>query len=115
MPASACPGTVQRYEDLPFFLKVTRSLAVLPGWISGVCLPAILKSCWTWPMFLKTNVTLPGFAADLVESRKKNSPPLTWTEMPFVLAGNTALPAPDADPVDGATCVFAPPAGAFSE
>jgi hypothetical protein len=28
---------------------------------------------------LKRNVTLPGFAIDLVESLKKNSPPLTWT------------------------------------
>src|SRR6476469_10667995 len=92
MPASAWPGAVQRYEYFPFFLKVTTSFAVLPGWSSGVCLPAILKSCWTWPMFLKTNVTLPGFAADLVESLKKNSPPLTWTETPAVLAEDAAEP-----------------------
>jgi hypothetical protein len=50
----------------------------LPGWICGVVFPLILKSCETWPTFLKTNVTLPGFPIDLVESLKKNSPPLTW-------------------------------------
>src|SRR5438132_2121723 len=32
-----------------------------------------------WPAFLKTNVAVPGFAIDFVESLKKNSPPLTWT------------------------------------
>src|SRR5207237_7385054 len=31
-----------------------------------------------WPAFLKTNVTLPGFPIDLVDSLKKYSPPLTW-------------------------------------
>src|SRR4029077_4770092 len=114
MPASAWPGTVQRYEYLPFFLKVTISLAVLPGWSSGVCLPAMRKSCCTWPMFLKTNVTLPGFAAVLVESRKKNSPPLTWTETPVAVAEDAAGPL-DVGVAEGADCVFAPPAGAFSE
>ena len=59
---------------LALFVNVTTSLAVVPGWISGVCFPSIRKSCWTWPTFLQTNVTLPGFAADLVESLKKNSP-----------------------------------------
>src|SRR4029079_18949370 len=116
MPASAWPGTVQRCGYLPFFLKVTISLAVLPGWSSGVCLPAMRKSCCTWPMFLKTNVTLPGCAPFLVESLKKNSPPLTWTETPFVLAGDAALPL-DAGPLDGvawvgAAWVVAPPRGA---
>jgi hypothetical protein len=31
-----------------------------------VLLPLIVKSRGTWPTFLKTNVTLPGFLADLV-------------------------------------------------
>ena len=86
IPASACPGTVQRYGYVPFFLKLTTSFAVFPGWIRGVFLPLILKSCRTWPMFLKENVTLPGFAADLVESLKKNSPPLTWTVLAVAAA-----------------------------
>src|SRR4029450_820131 len=55
------------------------SLDVLTGPITGVFLPLILKSCATWPTFLKTNVTLRGDAIDLVESLKKNSPPLTVT------------------------------------
>jgi hypothetical protein len=54
---------------LSFFLKVTTSFAVLPGWISGVVLPLILKSCNTWPTFAKLNVTLPSFA--IVEGLKK--------------------------------------------
>jgi hypothetical protein len=62
---------------LLFFLNVTTSFAVLPGWINGKRLPLILKSCEICPMFLKTNVTLPGFAIDFVESLKKNSPPLS--------------------------------------
>src|SRR5437870_13507584 len=69
------------------------SLAVLPGPITGVFLPLILKSCATWPAFLKTNVTLPGLAIDLVESLKKNSPPLTWT----AAAPADACPAAPAD------------------
>jgi hypothetical protein len=60
-------------------LKVTVNLVVLPGLISGVFLPLILKSWRIWPTFLKTNVTFPGLAIDFVESRKKNSPPLTVT------------------------------------
>jgi hypothetical protein len=92
---------------LPFFLKVTTSLAVLPGWISGVCFPLILKSCVTWPMFLKTKVTLPGFAVDLVGSRKKNSPPLTWIAVPCVVAEEPALPlAPEPALEEVAACVF---------
>ena len=63
---------------MPFLLKLTTSFAVVPGPISGVFLPSILKSCRTWPTFLKTNVTFPGRAIDFVERRKKNSPPLTW-------------------------------------
>jgi hypothetical protein len=31
MPAAACPGTVQRYENLPFFLNVTTSPRRLAG------------------------------------------------------------------------------------
>ena len=41
---------------------------------------------------LKDNVTVPGFAADLAESRKKNSPPLTWIAVPFVVAEDPAVP-----------------------
>ena len=59
---------------MPFFLKLTTSFAVFPRWIRGVFFPLILKSCGTWPMFLKEKVILPGFAADLTESRRKNSP-----------------------------------------
>ena len=44
-------------------VKVTVSFAVWPGLMTGVLLPAIAKSCPTWPTFLKTNVTLPGFAS----------------------------------------------------
>src|SRR4029453_10922180 len=55
------------------------SLDFLTGPITGVFLPLILKSCATWPTFLNTNVTLRGDAIDLVESLKKNSPPLTVT------------------------------------
>jgi hypothetical protein len=50
----------------------------------------------------------------MVESLKKNSPPLTWTETPFALAEDPAL-VPDPALVAPAVCVFAPPAGAFSE
>src|SRR4029077_18416917 len=83
------------YPYLPFFVKLTTSFAVLPGWISGVFLPWMLKSCNTWPMFLKTNVTFPGLATDFVESLKKNSPPLTWTVVPvaavFTVAAGLAV------------------------
>src|SRR6266550_6123983 len=47
IPEAAWPGTVHMYGNLPFFLKVTTSLVVLPGWISGVLRPLILKSCAT--------------------------------------------------------------------
>ena len=97
------------------FLTVTTSFAVAPGWSSGVTLPLILKSCATWPTFVKTNVTLPGFAIDLVESLKKNSPPSTWTEVPWTLDGAAGALAEEPAWEAGAACVFAPPAGAFSE
>ena len=32
------------------------------------------------------------FAADLAESRRKNSPPLTWTAVPLVVAEDPAVP-----------------------
>jgi hypothetical protein len=38
---------VQRYVYLPFFSKVIAGVAVLPGRISGVTFPLILKSCST--------------------------------------------------------------------
>jgi hypothetical protein len=38
-------------------------------------------------MFLKAKVTFPGFAIDLDESLKKNSPPLTWTVVADADAG----------------------------
>ena len=53
------------------------SLAVLPGWISGVCLAVDLEVVRHGPTFLKTNVTVPGLAIDFVESLKQNSLPLT--------------------------------------
>src|SRR5512132_2821877 len=62
------------------------SLDVLPGPITGVFFPLILKSWATWPTFLKTNVTLRGDAIDLVESLKKNSPPLTVTVVAVAVA-----------------------------
>jgi hypothetical protein len=58
-------------------------------------------------MFLKTNVTLPGLLIDLVESRKKNSPPLTWIAVPCVVAEEPALPlAPEPALEEVAACVF---------
>jgi hypothetical protein len=51
-------------------------------------------------MFLKTNVTLPGFAIDLVESRKKNSPPLTWT-VALLAADDPELPPLEGDAACG--------------
>src|SRR5262245_5307231 len=116
MPAAACPGTVHKYGYTPFFLNVTTSLAVRPGWISGVFLPLISKSCRTWPMLLKTNVTVPGFPSDLLERRKKNSPPLTWTAVvPLALDGSARPLDGDPRPGGGEACVFDPPAGALSE
>ena len=91
IPAAACPSTVQRYGYEPCFLNVTATLAVLPGWISPVLLPSIVKSCKTWPTFLNANVTLPGCAMDMLESLKKNSPPVTWIA-PRVLGGTAAPP-----------------------
>src|SRR5258705_13776853 len=70
IPAEAWPSTVHRYGYLPAFLNVTVSLAVLPGLMSGVCFPPILKSCRICPTFLTTKVTLPGFFSDLLESLK---------------------------------------------
>src|SRR6476659_3648431 len=49
----------------------------------------MLKSWRTEPVFLKTNVTFPGLAADFVESLKKNSPPLTWTVVAFTAVGRS--------------------------
>jgi len=82
---------------LPFFLNVTISLDVLPGPITGVFFPLILKSWATWPAFLKTNVTLRGVATDLVESLKKNSPPLTVTVVALSYAGTFTVTV-SADP-----------------
>jgi hypothetical protein len=63
-------------------------------------------------MFLKTKVTLPGFAVDLVGSRKKNSPPLTWIAVPCVLAEEPALPlAPEPALDEVAACVPPDPEG----
>src|SRR4051794_6961572 len=44
MPSLAWPDTVQMKVSLPFFLKTTLIDFVLPGAISGVFLPLILKS-----------------------------------------------------------------------
>ena len=79
---------------MPFFLNVTISLDVLPGPITGVFFPLILKSWATWPAFLKTNVTLRGVATDLVESLKKNSPPQTVTVVAFADACRSLLAEP---------------------
>jgi hypothetical protein len=40
-------------------LKTTRSVFDLFGWISGVFLPAILKSCGRVPLFVTLKVTTP--------------------------------------------------------
>src|SRR5581483_9129806 len=79
MPADAWPGTVQRYAYLPAFANLTFSVAVFPGWMSAVFLPAILKSWARCPAFFTVNTTVPGLAIELFESLKKNSPAFTWT------------------------------------
>ena len=50
---------MQRNGNLPAFVKVTLSVAVLPGLINTVFLPAILKSCSTVPLFVTLNVVRP--------------------------------------------------------
>src|SRR5579872_6998941 len=72
MPACAWPGTVHRYGYEPFLVNVTVSVALLPGWTSGLVLPSILKSCATAPTFFRWKVTVPS-SARLVERRKANS------------------------------------------
>jgi hypothetical protein len=44
------------------------------------------------PTFFKTNATLPGAAIVVVESLKKNSPPLTWTVVELARAPLSLCP-----------------------
>src|SRR3954453_6013318 len=58
MPRAAWPATVHTYAFLPF-LSVTVSFALLPGFRSGVFLPAISKSCGILPLFVTEKATDP--------------------------------------------------------
>src|SRR6185312_14122281 len=82
MPSSACSPTVHSYVYLPFFLKVTVSVADLCGWISGVALliPERITKLWaSLPVFVTLNETVPGLASVLADSLKLNSKALTVT------------------------------------
>jgi hypothetical protein len=48
-PEAAWPGTVRRWLNRPFVLKVTVSFADLPGLINGAFLPLIEKACAILP------------------------------------------------------------------
>ena len=67
MPEAAWPGTVQRYGYLPAFVNLTLSVADLPGLMSGVFLPLILKSCATWPLLSLERLAVPR-GADRLEA-----------------------------------------------
>src|SRR5947209_13867708 len=96
MPADAWPGTVHRYAYLPAFANLTFSLADFPGWMSAVFFPAILKSWARCPAFVTANTTVPGFAIELFESLKKNSPAFTWTVVVAVAVAPAAPTTPSA-------------------
>jgi len=57
----------------------------VPGWISGLVCQRFRVVGWTWPTFLKTNVTLPRFAMVFCREFEQNSPPLTWIVVVFAL------------------------------
>src|SRR3954463_10070772 len=77
MPRSGRPATLRTYAFLPF-LSVTVSFALLPGFRSGVFLPAILKSCGILPLFVTEKVTEPA-GTDALESLNLNSLAVTVT------------------------------------
>ena len=58
IPSAAWPKTVQMKRYEPAFAKRTLSLALLPGARRGVFLPAILRSCGSWPLFVTLKTTL---------------------------------------------------------
>src|SRR3954453_16909969 len=60
IPAWACPETVHLKETEPF-LSVTFSVADLPGRMSFVFFPPMLKSCGILPLLETVNVTEPAF------------------------------------------------------
>src|SRR5258708_11330026 len=66
-------------------LSVTVRVALLPGLINAVFLPAILKSCESLPLFVTTNDTEPAFAV-LVDRTNLNSLAATFTEVACVCA-----------------------------
>ena len=67
IPAAAWPRTVQRYANLPALANVTRTVEVFPGASTTVLRPAILKSCFSVPLFVTRKTTTPLFTA-LLES-----------------------------------------------
>jgi hypothetical protein len=77
MPAAACPGTVHTYGYFPA-LSVTVSFPDLPGASIAVFLPAILKSCASFPLFTTVKTTVPCLAV-LVDSANLNSVAVTLT------------------------------------
>ncbi len=69
IPPAAWPGTVQRYSYVPAVLKITRSVALPPGEMTGVWTPAhelpsprvcfeqTRKACWSFPRSVSLNAT----------------------------------------------------------
>src|SRR6266567_4759832 len=59
MPAAAWPGSVQRYGYVPASVIVTVIVAVAPGRIVSLVVPAIEKSCGVFPSLISVNTTVP--------------------------------------------------------
>src|SRR4051812_33770722 len=79
MPAAAWPGTVQEYAYRPF-PSVILSRAVLPGEMTAVLWPAILKSWPSLPLLTSLKMNLP-CRAEVRESLNLNSVAVTVTPL----------------------------------
>src|SRR6266540_1375236 len=97
MPAGACPGTVQMYVFEPL-ASVTRRVFVAPLGISGVFLPAILKSCGTLPLFVTLKMTRP-CGAVFLDRVNLNSFADTVTVVACVAAGLEIAAGASARPI----------------
>src|SRR5947209_5549042 len=88
MPCSAWRGTEQMYGNRPFFLKMTLTVADLPGWISGVALPSDVNTrLWaTAPLFTTLKSTVEPCGTLALEKVNVNSLATT-----LILTGRAAL------------------------
>src|SRR5512133_1491079 len=88
----------------PFFLNTTFSDTVLPGLISGVTLPPILKLCPIFPLFVTSKMTVPTGTDDF-ESVNLNSLAVTRTVTTFDGAPKAGTTSAAATPIPASASV----------